>query len=186
MARSRRNPGSCTADDVEAPPWNADLERYQALRLALASRRAARHPARLCADGCLLDGRPVLNPVNAVATFDWPVHRIGPRYRRRTSDGMPVRLVLFRNVIGGVDHLVLGEQAEALIAELARRRVAGRRLINDLARRLAGEQGADPVGLQRGLAMLLEHFRARGLVIGSISHDPSHAGFEGRARREAA
>jgi hypothetical protein len=137
----------------------------------LASRRAARRPAGLRADGCLLDGRPLLNPVHILATFDWPVQRIGPRYRGREHDGLPVRLVLFRNAIGGVDHLVIGEQGEALIAELARRRVAGRRIITELARRLAREQGADPAGLKRGLALLLEQFRARGLVLGSTSHN---------------
>jgi len=137
----------------------------------LACRRAARRLAGLRADGCLLDGRPLLNPVHILATFDWPVQRIGPRYRGREHDGLPVRLVLFRNAIGGIDHLVIGEQGEALIAELARRRVAGRRIITELARRLAREQGADPAGLKRGLALLLEQFRARGLVLGSTSHN---------------
>jgi len=115
----------------------------------------------------------VLNRLHVLATFEWPVHRIGPRYRGRERDGLPVRLVLFRNAIGGIDHIVLGEHAEALITDLARRRVAGCRLITDLARRLAGEQGADAVGLQRGLALLLEQFRARGLVLGSTGHDVS-------------
>lgn len=168
MAADADTAADCAAD---VPPWQADLQRYQALRLLLASRRAARRPAGLRADGCLIDGRPVLNPVHLLAIFDWPVQRIGPRYRGRERDGLPLRLVLFRNAIGGIDHIVLGEQGEALIADLARRRVAGRRLIADLARRLAGEQGADTAGLQRGLALLLEQFRARGLVLGSTSHN---------------
>lgn len=157
--------------DADVPPWHDDLQRYQALREALAKRRVPRRHPRLRPDGCLLEGRPLLNPIHVVAGFDWPVQRIGPRHRRRENDGMPVRLALFRNTIGGVDHLVLGAQAEALVAALARRRVTGRRLIADLARRLAGEQGADVVGLQRGLALLLEQFRARGLVLGSTSHN---------------
>lgn len=155
------------------PPWHDDLQRYLALRDALASRRRARLPAALRPDGCLLDGRPWLNPVHAVAHFDWPVQRIGPRFRRREADGLPVRLVLFRNTIGGVDDLVLGEHAESLIAELARRRVVGRQLIAGLARRLArGDAGLDPVGLERGFALLLEQFRARGLVLGSVVRGP--------------
>jgi len=170
MARGGRPSAAPAEDAAEAPPWQADLLRYQALRLELAGRRAARRPARLRPDGCLLDGRPLLNPVHVVATFEWPVQRIGPRYRGRQSDGMPVRLALFRNAIGGIDHLLLGAHAESLVMALARRRASGRRLIADLARELA--QGADQAGLQRGLALLLEQFRARGLVLGAMCDNP--------------
>ncbi|MBU3694211.1 MAG: hypothetical protein FGM40_05195 [Rhodocyclaceae bacterium] len=163
----------------ELPPWHDDLQRYRALCAALAARRTPRPPPGLRPDGCLLDGRPLLNPVHALATFDWPVQRIGPRYRGRQADGLPVRLALFRNAIGGVDHIVLGAQGEALVATLARRRVSGRRLVADLARQLSAlpasadpadalTASADPMGLQRGLALLLEQFRARGLVLGSV------------------
>lgn len=169
------------------PPWHDDLQRYLALKLALAARRQPRRHPRLRPDGCLFEGRPLLNPLHTVAVFEWPVQRIGPRFRGREADGMPVRLALFRNAIGGIDHLLLGQHAEALIAALAQRRVSGQRLIRDLARRLADGAGRDAeAGLQRGLALLLEQFRARGLVLGSISHDPSRAGPPGRARREAA
>jgi len=172
-----------TAGDAP-PPWHADLQRYRALCEALAARRAPRRPAGLRPDGCLMEGRPLLNPVRVIATFDWPVQRIGPRYRGTQADGMPVRLALFRNVIGGIDHLVLGVHAEALVAALARRRVNGRRLVADLAHTLA--EGADEAGLQRGLALLLEQFRARGLVLGSVANDLARAGSEGRMRREDA
>ena len=162
---------------AEPPPWQADLQRYLALRDALAARPAPRRNPQLRPDGCLMDGRPLLNPVHALAVFEWPVQRIGPRYRRRQADGLPVSLVLFRNAIGGIDHLVIGPQAEALLATLARRRVNGRRLVADLAaqfaRESAGEAGSatpqpDLAGLRRGLALLLEQFRARGLVLGSV------------------
>ncbi len=168
------------------PPWHEDLQRYLALKHALAARRPPRHHPRLRADGCLFEGRPLLNPLHTVAVFEWPVQRIGPRFRGREADGMPVRLALFRNAIGGIDHLLLGQHAEALIAALAQRRVCGQRLINDLSRRLAREEGGELSGLQRGLALLLEQFRARGLVLGSISHDFTGQGPKGRARREAA
>jgi hypothetical protein len=173
MVRRGRSADPCTAAEADAPPWCADLLRYRALVAALAQRRLARRPAGLRAGGGLLEGRPVLNPVHLLATFDWPVHRIGPRYRGSERDGLPVRLVLFRNAIGGIEHLVVGAQGEALIAELARRRVTGQRLIDDLVRRLAAEQGADAHGLRRGLALLLEQFRARGLVLGSTGHNAS-------------
>ncbi len=170
MAHGGRSAGPRAAGsaDADVPPWQADLQRYQALRESLAARPSPRRHPRLRPDGCLLEGRPVLNRLHVLATFEWPVHRIGPRYRGRERDGLPVRLVLFRNAIGGIDHIVLGEHAEVLIADLARRRVAGRRLITDLARRLADQQCADAIGLQRGLALLLEQFRARGLVLGSL------------------
>lgn len=154
----------------ELPPWHEDLQRYRALRVTLDARRRPRLHPRLRPDGCLLAGRPLLNPVYAVAGFDWPVQRIGPRYRGRQADGLPVRLALFRNAIGGIDHLVVGSRAEVLIAALARRRVSGARLIEDLARELVRSDpaGADHAGLRRGLALLLEQFRARGLVLGSV------------------
>ena len=163
----------------ELPPWHDDLQRYHAVRTALAARRASRCHLNVRPDGCLLEGRPLLNPVHSLAVFDWPVQRIGPRYRGHQADGLPVRLVLFRNAIGGIDHMVIGAHGEALVATLARRRVSGWRLIIDLARQLAAAPpsgdpadglsvGADLVGLQRGLALLLEQFRARGLVLGSV------------------
>lgn len=157
------------------PPWHDDLQRYCALRETLAARRVPRRHPRLRPEGCLIDGRPLLNPVHVLATFDWPVQRIGPRYRGQQADGLPVRLVLFRNVIGGVDHLVLGEQAEALLGALSCRRVSGRRLIADLVRARIQDsaQGIDPVGLQRGFAVLLEQFRARGLVLGALCDNPA-------------
>lgn len=176
------------------PPWHQDLLRYRALCEALAERRPPRRHPRLRPDGCLLEGRPLLNPVHLVAVFDWPVQRIGPRYRGQAGGGSPVRLALFRNVIGGIDHLLIGVHGEALIAALARRRVSGRRLLSELSAELAGDRPADcrrdamdgdrrppargalaaeAARLQRGLAVLLEQFRARGLVLGSVWENES-------------
>ncbi|NBU59337.1 MAG: hypothetical protein EBS23_06135 [Betaproteobacteria bacterium] len=184
MARAARASGSHRQLAAEPPPWQADLQRYIALREALAARPSPRRHPRLRPDGCLMDGRPLLNPVHALAVFEWPVQRIGPRYRGRQADGMPVSLVMFRNAIGGIDYLVVGAQAQALLAALVRRRVSGRRLVADLAAQLvgassgpaAGDTGTpghadsqpDLAGLRRGLALLLEQFRARGLVLGSL------------------
>lgn len=158
-----------------SPPWHHDLLRYRALREALAARRPPRRHPRLRPDGCLLEGRPLLNPVHLVAVFDWPVQRIGARFRARAADGLPVRLALFRNAIGGIDHLVISVHGQALISALARRRVSGRRLLLELSAELAGIDGVVPdtrrgeiARLQRGLAQLLEQFRARGLVLGSV------------------
>jgi len=167
---------------VEPPPWLLDLERYRALCASLEARRWSGHPG-LRPDGCLLEGRPLLNPVHLVAHFDWPVQRIGPRYRGRVRDGLPTRLALFRNAIGRIEPLVICHHGEALIAALSRRRVKGRRLLVELSRDLIRERrgadadlrfadaaalAAEALRLQRGLAVLLEQFRARGLVLGSV------------------
>lgn len=176
-------------EEAGPPPWQHDLLRYRALCEALAQRRQPRRHPRLRPDGCLLEGRPLLNPVHLVAAFDWPVQRIGPRYRGHSGEGSPVRLALFRNVIGGIDHLLIGAHGEALITALARRRVSGRRLLAELSAELARDRVAEcrhdakggsrrtparavtageAARLQRGFAVLLEQFRARGLVLGSV------------------
>lgn len=170
---------------VEPSPWLLDLQRYRALCQSLEARRSSQRHPRLRPDGCLLEGRPLLNPVHLVAHFDWPVQRIGPRYRGRVRDGMPTRLALFRNAIGRIEALVVCHHGEALIAAMSRRRAKGRRLLADLSRDLirqrcgtdaqagphvAGREpsAAESMRLQRGLAVLLEQFRARGLVLGSV------------------
>lgn len=168
---------------MEPSPWLLDLERYRALCESLEARRSSRRHPGLRPDGCLLEGRPLLNPVHVVAHFDWPVQRIGPRYRGRVRDGLPTRLALFRNAIGRIEPLVVCHHGEALIAALSRRRVKGRRLLAELSRDLVRQRGgadaepcvaradrlaAEAMRLQRGLAVLLEQFRACGLVLGSV------------------
>jgi hypothetical protein len=157
------------------PLWQADLDRYRTICEHLQAGPAPRPPAALETGGCLLSGRPWLNPRHVIAEFEWPVQRIGPRFRRKQADGLPVRLLVFRTVVGGVDTLPGCDASVALVDSLARRRVSGRRQLADLACSLHDSRSvpdamipSNEQGLQRGLLQLLETFRARGLVLGSL------------------
>lgn len=148
----------------ELHPCLADLLRFEALCDDLRVAARPRLPSGLQPGGCLLAGRPLLNPVRIEATFDWPVQRIGPRYRRPAVEGLPVRLLLFRNVVGGVDSLPACDATRALVTSLERRRLSGRRQLEDLA---AG-QGGDAAAALRGWTALVERLRAAGLVLGAL------------------
>ena len=141
------------------PPFLIELAHYDWVELALdVSEQEI--PPPLAADDVLAVTMH-LSPLAWVLSYQYPVHRIGPRFRP-TEAGEPVYLVVYRDRQDAVRFMELNA-ATARLLELVRdnERATGAGLLDLLARELGMEAGA----LHGFGAQQLQDFAASGIVV---------------------
>ena len=79
------------------PEFLAELAHYEWVELELDTSNADAQLPPHVADGDLLAGRPLLNPVMRVLAYSWPVHRLSPRYQPDDPGAAPTFILAFRD-----------------------------------------------------------------------------------------
>lgn len=149
----------------EVPEFLPELAHYEWVELALSTSARDEGLPAYDADGDLLAGRPLLNPVLRVLAYRYPVHRIGPRHKPKTAPEAPTFLLAYRNA----DYEVRFVQIDAMAALLLQTfeenpGLTGRAAIE----RLAAQQQGGNDWLAAGAA-LLGHLRDAGVILGCRS-----------------
>jgi len=144
------------------PPWTLALAHYEWIELVLSvsSRSADRGVA---AEGDLLEGIPVLNPVLARLHYDWPVHRIGPRRTVRPADTW---LLVLRDTADQVQFSEINAFTARLLELLEPGSLRGRAALEKIA---AESRHPDPALILRAGGTLLNDLRACGAVLGAAA-----------------
>jgi len=157
----RRMPAGDTGD----LPFLLDLAHYEWMELALDIDPLEIPEHGVDAEGDLLEGVPVLNPLTRVLRYAWPVHRIGPDFRPAAADTEPTRLVMVRNRVHDIGFLEINPLVERLLQVLETNRS---RTGQDLISLLAQEFPAIPAAafLEGGAHALLE-LATRDIVLGT-------------------
>ncbi len=157
-----------TDDD---PPFLLELAHYEWVELALSIDQAeiADHPAEPLGD--LLDGHPILSPLAWPLAYQYPVHRISPRFQPDAPGEQPTFLVVYRNREDKVGFMeinpVTAQLLELLRAEPGEH--TGRELLLGIASQLGHPQ---PEVVVQGGAEILDTLRARDIILGTR---PAHA-----------
>ena len=145
------------------PMWFAQLAHYEWAELSVDTMDRAMPACR--ADGDLMAGRVVANPVALNLAYDWPVHRIGPDYRPRRRQ--PTRLAIFRDRLDTVRFTLLTPASARLLELLSAASGNGGLTGEEAVLKLAGELGHPAP--ERLLAFGAEEIRALhriGLLLG--------------------
>lgn len=145
---------------ADYPPFLLALAHYEWIELVLSVSNK-RAECRFDAEGDLVDGVPVLNPVLANLRYDWPVHHIAPRRKVQPAE---THLLVFR----GEDDQVAFTEINAFTARLLALLETGTQTGREALAQVAEEsRHPDPgVILQAGSA-LLQDLRARGAILGT-------------------
>ncbi len=152
------------SDTVNAHrPFLTDLLHYEWLELAVSLDPARVVPEQLDAQGDLLAGVPMLHPAAQLASYSWPVHRIGPRVQPAEPDASAHHYLLFRDASDAVRFIYLTPLSAALLAMLQTQPASGRQILDQLAELGAVQQREAFV---RSGAGLLEQLRQQGAILG--------------------
>jgi hypothetical protein len=143
-------------------PWLYEFMHYEWLELEVST-----DPATIDCDidvhGDLLAGHPVLNPTARLACYHYPVHRIGPRFKPRKTDGALYCYLLYRDHDDVVRFTLLNPVTARLLEILHDDALTG----EEALRRIAGELKHDHTHafVESGQGML-EQLRDAGAVHG--------------------
>jgi hypothetical protein len=96
------------------PPFLASLAHYEWVELALALSDAM-PPLDCQPGGDLLEGVPVIAPAHQLLRYDYPVHRISPRYKPTQPDTQPTHILTFRRPDHEVKFIVLNAMSARLL-----------------------------------------------------------------------
>ncbi|MBT9568011.1 MAG: putative DNA-binding domain-containing protein [Thiobacillus sp.] len=142
------------------PPYLLALAHYEWIELVLSvSNKQAEH--LVDADGDLIDGVPVTNPVLANLRYGWPVHRIAPRRKVQPADTF---LLVFRDADDQIEFIEINAFTARLLTLLEPAQLSGRAALSQVARE---SQHPDPERVLQAGAALLEDLRARGAILGT-------------------
>ncbi|MEW5965376.1 MAG: putative DNA-binding domain-containing protein [Pseudomonadota bacterium] len=142
------------------PPYTLALAHYEWIELVLSvSTRSADRAVN--AEGDLLDGVPVANPVLANLRYDWPVHRIAPRRKVAPAETF---LLVYRDADDAVQFVEINAFTARLIALLEPGTLTGRAALETIA---AESRHPDPARILEAGGALLADLRARGALLGT-------------------
>ena len=142
------------------PPFTLALAHYEWIELVLSvSNRSL--ACGVDAQGDLLDGIPVLNPVLARLRYDWPVQRIAPRRKIQPAETW---LLVFRDAADRVQFSEINAFTARLLTLLEPGTLNGRAALASLA---AESRHPDPALILQAGAALLADLHARGAIAGT-------------------
>ena len=108
---------------AEDPTFLQDLAHYEWLELALSVSNEEINLAQINPDGDLLSGCPALNPVLALQSYAYPVHRISPRCKHERPEES--HFAIFRNSENEVKFILLNSVSLRLLILLQSTTLSG-------------------------------------------------------------
>jgi hypothetical protein len=145
------------------PPFTLALAHYEWIELVLSV--SNRGPDRsFDAEGDLMEGAVLLNPVLANLRYDWPVQRIAPR---RTVKPAETWLLVFRDAEDRVQFSEINAFTARLLTLLEPGTLTGRAALQQIADE---SRHPDPGLILRAGGKLLKDLHARGALLGCANH----------------
>lgn len=145
------------------PPFLANLAHYEWVELALALSEAVCSDDAWEPSGSLLEGVPVLAPALMLLTYDYPVHRIGLRYKPVQANAESMHILAFRRPDHEVKFIVLNPLSARLVQRLQQGET-GRGALMNIAEELNHPQ---PEAILRGGLAILENLRVEQAIWGA-------------------
>lgn len=146
------------------PPFLLELAHYEWIELVLSVSNKEITPAQIDPTGDLAQTEPALNPVLAMLQYQYPVQRIGPKFKPQSPPPQPTYLLVFRDASFSVEFIEMNPVSARLVDLLQNNKLSGEKALRQIAEEL---QHPDPqVVLQGGLEILRE-LRAAGAILGT-------------------
>lgn len=153
------------ASDFRYPPYLAELAHYEWLEMVLDISTDSVDDTLINAEGDLLKGAPVINPVHRLVQYQWPVTTISADHEPAEPLPAPLRLLLFRDLDFRVHFIEINEPSHLLLAQLAAEPgLTGEQHLWALSRKIPQ---IDQQQLFHFGAQLLADFLQRGCILGT-------------------
>lgn len=143
------------------PKFVLELAHYEWVELALSVSTDQPDLESIDAEGCMLEQRPVLNPVLANLHYAWPVHCIAPRARTSPRETC---LLVFRDASAQVKFVEINAFTSRLIQLLATAEHTGRGALGIIA--CESSHPSPEVVIEGGLKVMHD-LRTSGALLGT-------------------
>lgn len=147
--------------EVGYPEYMLELAHYEWIELVLSVSNRDEQVAEHDANGDLIEGRPLLNPVLANLAYQYPVHRVRPRAKIVAS---PTFLLVFRDAKFNVRFIEQSNVSARLLKLLEAGNCTGREAVTRLSDEIGHDNPSRLVDFARGF---LEELRIAGAVLGT-------------------
>lgn len=146
------------------PPFLLELVHYEWIELVLSVSNKESALALIDPEGDLAQGDVALNPILAMLQYQYPVQRIGPKFKPQSPPPQPTYLLVFRDTSFSVEFIEMNPVSARLVDLLQNNKLSGEKALQQIAEEL---QHPEPqVVLQGGLDILRE-LRAAGAILGT-------------------
>ncbi len=153
-------------DSVPAKyPFVAELAHYEWLETAISLDTREIDLVLVEAEGDLLDGIPVINPVAVPRAYRWPVHKIGPDFLPDNVPDDPTYLIVYRKHGYDIGFMELNPLSARLVEKVIENRsLSGREMLQQIANEI---QHPDVSVIINGGAEILNSMREKGVILGT-------------------
>ena len=146
------------------PPFMPELVHYEWIELVLSVSNKETPSAQINPDGDLASGHPALNPILAMLQYQYPVQRIGPKFKPQTPPPQPTYLLVFRDPEFLVEFIEMNPVSARLVDLLQHSKLSGEELLRKIAEELSHP---DPQVVIQGGMDILHELRAAGAILGT-------------------
>lgn len=147
------------------PDFLLELAHYEWIELVLTVSNRDEQLMEHDANGDLIEGCPLLNPVLANLAYQYPVHRIRPRAK---IVAVPTFLLVFRDAEFNIRFVEQSQVSARLLRLLEQGNLTGREAVMQLAEEIGHGNPAMLVMFAKGF---LEELRQAGAILGTTGPD---------------
>ena len=146
------------------PAFLLELAHYEWVELALTYDNRELPLQECDANGDLLGGIPILNPVSFLLAYKFPVHRISPDYQPEDAPEQPTYLVVYRDRKDNVGFVELNPVSARLLELVGENRnVPGQHLLERIANEL---RHPDPPVVIAGGYDIMKKLQGKDVLLG--------------------
>lgn len=146
-------------------PFIAELAHYEWLETSVSLDTREIDSTSVDAEGDLLDGIPVINPVAVPWAYRWPVHKISPDFLPDDIPDNPTYLIVFRKPGYEIGFMELNPLSARLVEiVIDNRSLTGRAMLQQIATEI---QHPDVSVIIDGGAEILNSMREKSVILGT-------------------
>ncbi|MFA6901667.1 MAG: putative DNA-binding domain-containing protein [Gallionellaceae bacterium] len=141
-----------------------DLAHYEWVELMLSVSNKETNFALIDAQGDLMHCQPALNPVLTLQSYDYPVHRISPRFKPTAEQKEETHFAILRNSENEVKFILINPVSMRLLSLLQATALSGKEVLLQIASEM---KHPDPQVVLAGGLEIMQSLRDSQVILGT-------------------
>lgn len=146
------------------PAFLVDLAHYEWIELNLSVSTLEINLADVDEAGDMMQGVPVLNPILSLQTYQYPVHRISPKFKPDASQKEETHVAILRNRNDAVKFVLINAVTKRFIELLQASPITGREALLKIAQEL---NHPDPEVVLKGGIDMMQMLKQSEVILGT-------------------
>jgi hypothetical protein len=151
-------------ENPEDPAFLQDLAHYEWVELMLSVSNKEINFGLIDVQGDLMSGQPALNPVLSLQSYNYPVHRISPRFKPTSEQQEETHFAILRNIDDEVKFILINPVSMRLLSLLQTTALSGEEVLLQIAAEL---KHPDPNFILQAGKEMLQSLRHSQVILGT-------------------